>query len=1172
VSYTDDNDITIESYDDQLDEFEHDTFASGSFTQTSSISTLAPVAGNFQGNSTDAMVPKSAAGTDFVYRMDRGTNVFSIVSPWCNASITMENSAGNTISGSPFAITAGNSLDVTTNNTTANGLPNNDVIIIEESGSDCPVLITHHTTSNQDSFVMYPANTEWYGVGSSSVEIAAIEDNTSITVYRSGNTSTTHTLDRGDELSINDSGSDGSDPAQRIVADKPVGVKSIADSDGAESTTFLPPEEMDFTYYIPQNVQYIAIATIEGESTTVNLWEDGTDCGNGTADETSTVTPNDTYPGKIYFGDTAEGLEYDAGACLVSNNPIYVYYEYEEQDDETNLWSMKQNRQYISPAPSYSVSSESTGTWRLGQSSPSQWNRRRSITVTNTSTTNLTEYQMRVDISGYSDIYTNSQSDGGDLRIAGSTGDGTDNETYWLEYYNDTDEEGTIWIQFPTINASSSATLYLYYAHTPSSSSQTTTGNEISVFSYSNLKEIFYVVDSIADDNILDVISFVDNNQVSANGANTSFDKGDIITLPSGVRPTSMMSVKGPIHANFNENTTDSIIPISYSGKLFVYNVGRNNDVFSFYAPFETASVQIQESSSTGYTTLQTVSVPAGKSLRIAQDITNNRAFKIISTKDILVFHSNNTSDSKILYPTHLAKEQDTSVYSTQYELYGIGSNTMRLAAANNNTNITIYKSDGTSSTTTLNTSNNFVYSESGGGSQGNSMGYHIIADGPIGATSYADGDGGETTTFISQKEFSKTYALSSPTQYISIVTRDASVTCRVYDAAGTEITTGTMDNIPPQTSGTNTMPYPNRIHIGGDDTSDPAYFDAGYHMQCDEPVYAYFEHHLNSTITDETSLLTWPQVRKYVDTPPVIDDPDDVDEQGVYYESGFDSATTGSDPEAYFEYIVDVSSDTYGQHVFWNKFQWIEILNNRSTGGGVIQTTVQLAYADSTPNCTSATYSTFEELQFKTLSTSTDTTKDYVDIITNEKEITIPDKYSDNECIKFRIYLRTGNDAYSPQINSTSILYKLPSLLEDQISTPNIMIAGNINPDTDDRVRILKVINPIAGLVGSDSYLTYEGVSNASTFINADFEFTELDGTIPANINPQFDFPAFPATTPQNASTTSILDNTQSIAVYFTHRRISGNSETIDMSFSTDITNAGGPLNSRDFDLIVSN
>jgi hypothetical protein len=739
---------------------------------------------------------------------------------------------------------------------------------------------------------------------------------------------------------------------------------------------------------------------------------------------------------------------------------------------------------------------------------------------------------------------------------------------YWLENYDSAGTKGKLWVQFPSVSANSSETLYLYYAHTPTSSAVTTTGSEVEVFTNESLESIFYIVDSNSDDSNLDVISFVDNNEVNDGYIVVDLDEGEMETMPvsgaTDIKQYKAYEVTGPLHIDFDANTTAAAVPIRYAGKEFVYNVGRSSDVFSFYAPFEDASIQIQQSSSSGWTTLQTVSLTKGDAVTVPRDITNNRAFKIVSDEDILAFHRNGSSDSKILYPTRLGLEED----SGDYELYGIGSGFVRLASSSD-ASVTVYRSNGTSTSVTLNSSNNFVWNESGSGDQGTAYGYHIVSDAPIGASGYADADGGEAVIFVSQKEFSDTYALSDDAQYFAMVAKDASVTCRVYDDSGTEVTTdstGNMDHIPPQTGGTRTLPYVNNIHIGGDDTSDGAFFNAGYSMVCDEPVYAYYEHQITG-VTDETSWLTWPQARKYATVEPDVDDPDDSDEEGLYYESGFDSAGSGSDPEAYMEFMLDTSSLTYGRHVVWDSIDWEEIINSRSAQNSVKQIEYKIAYADASPSCASATYSSWETIYPMVTSSTEDTSIDYVTYYKNEKKAKIPDNFSDHPCLKVRAYVRTGDEAYSPKINKINTNYYVPTLLEDQLSSPTIDVVGATSGN-DERYRVLKAITIDTGFTGSQVFTTYVDSSDNTVFNQADIDLLEISTQ---TINGQFAFPPFPTTTPVDASTNSPFDNSHDVAVYFTHERSSGSTETMDFIFNVDIMSAGGPRISRDFQLNIS-
>lgn len=1392
ASYSGNNEITVAAYSDTLDATDYVTYptgASGLLTEASSIATTHPVNVSYRDNGTDNVVPVAAANTQFVYATERYTNDFSIISPWCSASLTFENGLGNNILDttsntiSPFSIPAGGSRTITTNDTTTNGIVS--MVIIEEAGDDCPVLITHHGSTGGDSMTLFGADTQWYGVGSGSMHVGILEDTTSVTVYKSNGTTVGPTIyNRGDDFTINDTGSQGSEVSHRIVADKPIGAHARGDGDGGESATFLPVSELGYRYYIADTSQYIAIATSAGVTTTVDLYHDGTSCGVGTPDDTQTVAATGNAPGKAYFGLTTNGNHIPAGACVIADQPIFAYNEYNGSSDEHNIWNEKQNRQFVSPEPVYAFGTEEIGGWSIDGTNT--WTRRMPITIDNTSGVAIDEYQVFIDLAGQTALYAGAQSDAGDVRVAGALGDGTDSLDYVIDNYDDTAQEGALWIKTDSITATTTKTYYLYYnigigydinslspllwldandtatitqtggavsqwddksgnannvvqstigsqpsltmdagnqvisfddqwmqdvdglwgatAHDDThvfavyknlilpdtgalffetvvggrygawspwnttlyyqpgtasyltatyagdttdyhvvsyeshaggarvlrrdgttlatdtngatftgdnqpfivaaypgganaqnvniaemiifdkaltateitdvetyldqkwitggaSTALTTTGNYESLWQTTSPKENYYVVDSrSAAVGSMFVISAADGNDLVVGGTSETVDEGQITSMPKGIGidQSDVYSVTGPLSIGYEADTTDAALPISYAGTEFLMRVGRNADIFSFHAPFAAATIEIQESSAAGFTTLQTISLASGATVTVPQDITNNRVFKIISDEPILTFHRNDTNDSKILYP---AKEAFVES-SGQYELYGIGSGSIQLAAGTDTT-ATIYRSNGTNTTVTLDTGSNFGYTESGVGAQGTAYGYRIVSDDPIAASSYADGDGGETVAFVGHKEFSREYIVPNPAQYMSIVTRDADTECRVYDEAGVAVTSGPaeMDNVPPQTAGTQTLPYPNRIHIGGDDTGDGAFFEAGYRLECDDPVYAYYEHHLSAAVTDETSWLTWPQVRSRNHVEPVIGDVNTAVEEGLYFESGFD----GSEPEATATYIFDTSSETYGEHTYWQDITWDERITDRGALGSVQQVKIETAYADG-PNCTSATYSSYTQATgTQTLATSNDTSPLHYDIISNKKKASISEDASDHDCLAVRITLATGDPALTPMLEAFTVGYYVPDTLADQLSAPNISVSGTVG-SVDVRQRILKALTSDPDLSGSEANLTFTSVSDGSPFTTADLELYEI---ATSTSNPQFTFPVFPAGE-LNAATSSVLDASNDLAVYYVGQRSAGSDEQIGLRFNLDIIGAGGPTITRDFTIDI--
>lgn len=1383
ASYFDSTQVAVDLFSGTLDQYDSETYPSSTnLTQTTSFQTTAAINGAYIDNPTDSLVPAAAAGTEFVYYMDRNTNEFSFVSPYCDANIEVRNGNLNIVTGGSFTVTQGSFFNLTTDNSAANGLPNDDTVIIESTNS-CPFYAYHNTTADQDNFPMWPASTEWYGVGSATAYIGVLQDTTNINIFRSDGSTLATTLNRGDGTTFAGA-TQGNTFSHRIVADQPIGVNQLADGDGTDATTFVPFLELGYKYMIPESAQYVTISALEGQSGNVDLYNDGTSCEVGAPNSTQTITGTNDLPGFARFGTVP------AGACIVSEIPIAVYYEDNDSGDEKNVWSRKQNRQYVDALPTDTKASSEEGVWDLG-STTEVWTRRIEVSITNNASSTLEEFQYPIDISG-TDISTLAQADGGDIRVAGSLGDGTDDQNYFVDLYSSTDDQGIVWVSLDGLTPASIETVYIYYraienfdtlsispdiwldgtdidgdgassnnptgnlttwedkstnnndatqtdptrqpiingniieftgnsnasevgefldipnldlqtffivvdnvqdsgatgagfhaitgvnggiykffstqelgyqvsfdgqtaeqgsftlnngpivgpgenigignfpggqqvywgeyqnsqsgwdyigaldfgavtagynptldmkefialdgtvsaldrinlsqylidkwGTTQSTTTLSTTGSIDSIFTTTNPRTTYYVVDIENTTSNLNVYSFEDGNQVSDGLTTETIDEGEFVAFPtvSGLNNDDIFSVTGPLSINFTEDGTDSAVPIGWLGTEFVYNNERNSDVFSFLSPYQNATVQIQASNTGSWTTVQTVNLTAGIPDSTAIDINNAGGFKIISDQPILATHRNDTLDSKVLYPSDQAFEESTG----EYILYGTATNNLLLAASDPvTTTATIYRSDNTSTVVVLDSSNNFTYAE-GGSPQGDAVGLRIVADGPIGATSYADSDGGETAVFLPKKEFADTYVLPNDTQYISIVTDDPNVTCRVFDETDTEITTGpgSLDSLPPQTSGSLASPFPNRVFIGGNDTSDGAFFFEGSSVRCTQPVYAFFEHHLDTAITDETTLLSYPQARQRAEVEPIVDDLDSSDEQGLYFESGFDSATTALDPESEFEWIIDVSALPNSEHIFWNEIDFNEIVSDRTNENSVDSVSVEIAYADPTPSCALATYTTASTTETN-ISTLVDASPPFSTNTENLNRIQIPDEASDSECLRVRVNLRTGDEAYSPRLEDITSKYILPTILEDQLNSPTVNISGS---STDDRVRILKITNPNAGLLGSTCELRYNSVSNAAPFVNADFTFFENQNNI---LNPQFNFPPFPATPPTVLSgSSSICDPANDLSIYFQHERTAGSAEQINMTIEQNIGNLNGPRTTRDFTLNISN
>lgn len=93
----------------------------------------------------------------------------------------------------------------------------------------------------------------------------------------------------------------------------------------------------------------------------------------------------------------------------------------------------------------------------------SSWLYRKPITVDNTSTSTLTNYQAQVSVTYDSHM----QSDFDDIRFTDS--DGTTLLDHWRETYT-TSTSATFWVKVPSIATSSTATIYMYYGNSAASS------------------------------------------------------------------------------------------------------------------------------------------------------------------------------------------------------------------------------------------------------------------------------------------------------------------------------------------------------------------------------------------------------------------------------------------------------------------------------------------------------------------------------------------------------------------------------------------------------------------------------------------------------------------------------------------------------------------------------
>lgn len=93
----------------------------------------------------------------------------------------------------------------------------------------------------------------------------------------------------------------------------------------------------------------------------------------------------------------------------------------------------------------------------------SGWSYRKEITVSNSLTTALSNYQTKIVLSSSNFDFSHANSDGSDIRFTES--DGTTSLYYWVEKWDSTNLNAMIWVKVSSIPASGSTTIYMYYGN-----------------------------------------------------------------------------------------------------------------------------------------------------------------------------------------------------------------------------------------------------------------------------------------------------------------------------------------------------------------------------------------------------------------------------------------------------------------------------------------------------------------------------------------------------------------------------------------------------------------------------------------------------------------------------------------------------------------------------------
>lgn len=319
-----------------------------------------PLAALGTANAQDMLVPAAFAGTDFVVPTNRNTQRWYVRSPWATTIVQFYD--GSTPVGSPVTVTpAAGTVGVTADVTgTRTG--------IVRSTNGVPFLLTHAATSGSDAVIAYPSTTDnLYGTHSQRHYLGYATTGSNATVQRSDGTQATVTGAGPDARSdFGAAGSQGTGPAVVVSGlNNRVGSVQQADGDGTETTALWPGRELSSRYLLPVSSQYVAVACPVA----------GTQISFAGA---APVACSGATFGSTFIGKARDGTARTVGATAISvtsagGQPFQLYYERSGgsgADDEVQVGSFLQGRQFTYPTPALSVRAEEgiatyrpSGTW-----------------------------------------------------------------------------------------------------------------------------------------------------------------------------------------------------------------------------------------------------------------------------------------------------------------------------------------------------------------------------------------------------------------------------------------------------------------------------------------------------------------------------------------------------------------------------------------------------------------------------------------------------------------------------------------------------------------------------------------------------------------------------------------------------------------------------------------
>jgi hypothetical protein len=277
------------------------------------------------------------------------------------------------------------------------------------------------------------------------------------------------------------------------------------------------------------------------------------------------------------------------------------------------------------------------------------------------------------------------------------------------------------------------------------------------------------------------VMSLVDNNVITAGNTILNLDRYESSAFYSNTGDLSqglVVTGAGPFEMGCSEPATDVPVHNSLAGTQFAMPHLRHQHWYYMLSPDADATALVRVD---GLESV--VSLPQGVVVDFDAGETNGNISAVI------------TSDSPILV-SHLGDPVNKTWFAdasplppAATELWGFRSASAQIGAVEDDTQVTLYASDGTTSTMTLDAGQKRWVNVGDRSQQGQGSAIHLVADKPIGAVQIADGDGSDQTAFFPTSLLSTRFGLPNNAQYIAVACPEADTSVTLYNGNNDPIT-----------------------------------------------------------------------------------------------------------------------------------------------------------------------------------------------------------------------------------------------------------------------------------------------------------------------------------------------------------------------------------------------